>query len=284
MPHLPTVCASITEIRAVVREFRAAGQTVAFVPTMGALHRGHAALMQAARERVDHVIASIFVNPTQFGPNEDYQRYPRTLEADRAICADVGVSHVFVPAAEVMYPPGSRASVEVHGLQDQLEGPARPGHFRGVCTVVLKLLNIVSPDVVFFGQKDAQQARIIRQMIDDLNLPVEMIVVPTVREPDGLALSSRNRYLSPTERRIAPQLYRCLADIQARYHEGERQTAALEAELRSELQDISEFRLDYARVVEAETLTAVDHLHKPGLALAAITLGTTRLIDNVTLP
>lgn len=284
MADLPTVCATIAEMRATTRAYRAAGKTIAFVPTMGALHRGHAALLQAARAQADHVVASIFVNPTQFGPNEDFHRYPRTWEADLAICADAGVDCLFAPSVEEMYPPQARTVVEVPGLQDQLEGPSRPGHFRGVCTIVVKLLNIVAPDTVFFGQKDAQQARIIRQMIDDLHLPVAMIVLPTVREPDGLALSSRNQYLSPAERAIAPQLYRCLADVQARYHEGERQTSALEAELRSELLDVTGFRLDYARVVEADTLTAVDCLHKPGLALAAITLGTTRLIDNVTLP
>ncbi|MCZ2344321.1 MAG: pantoate--beta-alanine ligase [Bacteroidales bacterium] len=284
MADLPSVCATIAEMRAVVRAQRVAGKTIAFVPTMGALHRGHAALLHAAHQQADHVVASIFVNPTQFGPHEDFHRYPRTWEADLAVCADAGVGHIFAPSAEEMYPPGARTGVEVAKLQDQLEGLSRPGHFRGVCTIVLKLLNIVTPDTVFFGQKDAQQARIIRQMIHDLNLPVEMIVLPTVREPDGLALSSRNQYLSPAERAIAPQLYRCLADVQARYHEGERQTSALEAELRSELLDITGFRLDYAHVVEADTLMTVDCLHKPGLALAAITLGTTRLIDNVTLP
>ena len=197
MPAAPTrslqVITGVEAMRAAVRGLQRGGETVGFVPTMGALHEGHLSLIDAAAAECDRVAASIFVNPTQFGPNEDYSRYPRTFEADRELCAAVGADVIFAPTTEIMYPADSRTFVEVTGLQDVLCGRSRPGHFRGVATVVMKLFQIVQPDVAFFGQKDAQQVAIIRRMMIDLNLPITLRVVPTVRESDGLAMSSRNR-------------------------------------------------------------------------------------------
>ncbi len=192
----PVVVQTVSETRAVVGTARICGKRVGLVPTMGALHAGHASLIETARRECGHVVVSIFVNPAQFGPNEDFGRYPRTVEADLELCARAGAHAVFAPAVETIYPAGFKTAVEVQDLQDRLCGAARPGHFRGVCTVVLKLLNIVQPDIAYFGQKDAQQALILTRMARDLDLPVEMRTLPTVREADGLVLSSRNRYLS----------------------------------------------------------------------------------------
>src|SRR5438105_324107 len=192
---LPLLLHTIPEVRAVVGTARICCKRVGLVPTMGALHAGHASLIESARKDCDYVLASVFVNPTQFGPKEDFSRYPRTLDADRELCGKAGAAAVFAPDAATIYPPGFRTHVEVQDWQDVLCGASRPGHFRGVCTVVLKLLNIVQPDVAYFGQKDAQQALILTRMAQDLNVPVEIRTLPTVREPDGLALSSRNRYL-----------------------------------------------------------------------------------------
>src|SRR5215213_4767478 len=196
---LPPVATTIADVRAAVTAARAAGKRVGFVPTMGALHAGHASLIRASRAETDFTVVSIFVNPTQFGPAEDFSRYPRTLSADRELCGQVGTDLIFAPTPEEMYPSDARTVVEVTGLQDALCGQSRPGHFRGVATVVLKLFHIVQPDVAFFGQKDAQQALIIRRMAIDLNLPLAVRVQPTVREADGLAMSSRNRYLDPAQ-------------------------------------------------------------------------------------
>jgi pantoate--beta-alanine ligase len=251
---------------------------------MGALHEGHAALVRAARRETGFVVVSVFVNPTQFGPQEDFARYPRTLDADRAVCGEAGADLVFAPSAGEMYPDGSATFVEVTGLQDVLDGASRPGHFRGVCTVVLKLLHIVLPDVAYFGQKDAQQARIVRQMVRDLNVPVSVRVEQTVRETDGLAMSSRNRYLSPTERALATRIYAALRDVRERAAAGEVDVARLESALAAALAAIPGARVDYARVVDADTLRPLARLDRPALALAAVVLGTTRLIDNVPIP
>jgi pantoate--beta-alanine ligase len=275
------VAATIAEVRAAVAAARGKGLTVGFVPTMGALHPGHAALIRAARQATGFVVVSVFVNPTQFGPSEDFTRYPRTLDADRALSADAGADLVFAPTAAEMYPDHSVTFVEVTQLDAVLEGPSRPGHFRGVCTVVLKLLNIVQPDVAVFGQKDAQQARIVRQMVRDLNVPVRIDVHPTVREPDGLAMSSRNRYLSPEERSAAPGIYRALQAIQSRAISGETDVAMLEAALAADLAAIPGARVDYARIVDADTLQPLAKLDRPALATVAVFLGTTRLIDNL---
>ena len=278
---LPPVVTTIPEVRAVVDGVRLQAKTVGFVPTMGALHEGHAALIRAARARSDYVVVSIFVNPTQFGPNEDFAKYPRTLEADRKLCGEAGGDVIFAPRVEEMYPSNSFTFVDVEALGDHLCGATRPGHFRGVCTVVLKLFNIVRPDVAHFGAKDYQQARIIAQMVRDLNVPVEVAVEPTVREPDGLAMSSRNRYLTPEERAVAPLIRRALEAARAQALAGESDAARLESALRARLGEIPGARVHYARVVDAETLQPVARLDRPAVAAAAVFLGPPRLIDNV---
>ncbi|HZY85377.1 MAG TPA: pantoate--beta-alanine ligase [Gemmataceae bacterium] len=277
----PAVAATEEELRPAVRAARRQGRSVGLVPTMGALHAGHASLVRAARAADGFVVVSIFVNPTQFGPHEDLARYPRPFGQDLALCGELGVDLVFAPAPETMYPPGFRTWVEVTGLQDVLEGAARPGHFRGVATVVLKLFNLVQPDRAYFGQKDAQQARVIAQLVRDLNVPVEVRVLPTVREPDGLALSSRNKYLDPDQRRHAVVLSRALAEARERVAAGERDGDALRAGLTDYIAATPGAALDYAAVVDADTLTPVARLSGPTLLALAVRFGTTRLIDNI---
>jgi pantoate--beta-alanine ligase len=274
---------TIAEISAETARARELGMNVAFIPTMGALHEGHAALIRAAGRPSSFVVVSIFVNPTQFGPAEDFARYPRTLEADRAVCAAAGANAIFAPAVEEMYPDNAVAFVDVAKLGDTLCGPRRPGHFRGVCTVVLKLFNIVQPDVAYFGAKDYQQARIIQQMVRDLNVPVRVQVEPTVREADGLALSSRNRYLSADERAAAPAIYRALQATKARANAGEKDVSALEATWHADLSVIPGARIDYANIVDAETLQPLPRLDRPAVAAVAVFLGNTRLIDSVSI-
>ena len=278
------VVTTVAAVRSAVTGARGEGATVGLVPTMGALHEGHAALIRAARQRTGFVVVSVFVNPTQFGPNEDFAQYPRTLATDQKVCADAGADLIFAPTAAEMYPEHSVTFVEVTELQDVLCGPARPGHFRGVCTVVLKLFNVVQPDVAVFGAKDFQQARSVRQMVRDLNVPVRVDVEPTVREPDGLALSSRNRYLSAEHRAVAPSIYRALQAIRARATAGETDVARLEAALAAELAAIPGARVDYARILDADTLRPVARRERPAVAAVAVFLGATRLIDNLTLP
>ncbi|HEX4611005.1 MAG TPA: pantoate--beta-alanine ligase [Urbifossiella sp.] len=277
---LTPVASTIAEVRAAVADARRRGRAVGFVPTMGALHEGHAALVRTARAANGYVVVSVFVNPTQFGPAEDFARYPRTLDADRALCHEAGADLVFAPTASEMYPERSVTFVEVAELDRELCGPSRPGHFRGVCTVVMKLFQIVQPDRSYFGAKDYQQARIVSQMVRDLNVPVEVKVEPTVREPDGLALSSRNRYLSPADRAAAPAIYRALLAVRERAV-GEPDVPTLETELRAELAAIPGARVDYARIVDAESLQTISRLDRPAVAAVAVYLGTTRLIDNI---
>jgi pantoate--beta-alanine ligase len=274
---------TISDVRAAVAKARAAGSRIGFVPTMGALHRGHAELIRAAKRECGFVVVSVFVNPTQFGPNEDFAKYPRTLDADRTISADAGADLVFAPSPAEIYPNGFVTFVEVTKLDQVLCGPSRPGHFRGVCTVVLKLFNIVLPDVAVFGAKDAQQSIIVRRMVRDLSVPVVIRVEPTVREPDGLALSSRNRYLSTAERAVAPGIYAALQAVQSRVAAGEIDVARLESSLRASLEAIPGSRVDYANILDADLLIPVARLEKPALAAVAVFLGTTRLIDNVLL-
>ena len=278
---LPPIVTTIAEMQAAMDAVRSDGQTVGFVPTMGALHAGHAALVRAASDASGFVVVSIFVNPTQFGPKEDFAKYPRTLGADQKMCADAGADLIFAPSVEEMYPANSVTFVEVGKLGDHLCGASRPGHFRGVCTVVLKLFNIVRPDLAHFGAKDYQQARILQQMVRDLNVPVAVRVEPTVREPDGLALSSRNRYLSVEERAVAPRIYKALQTTRARALAGEVDAARLESALAAELATIPGARMDYARVVDAETLQPLARLDRPAVAAVAVFLGTTRVIDNI---
>ena len=265
----------------VARQARAEGRTTGFVPTMGALHAGHMSLVRAALAECQPVIASIFVNPTQFGPSEDFQKYPRTLEADSKKLEDAGVDYLFAPEASEIYPPGFRTWVNVEGLSDRLDGRVRKGHFRGVATVVLKLLEIVQPQKAFFGRKDAQQARIIRQMARDLHLGSEIVVCPIVRELDGLAMSSRNAYLNPAERRAAIILFRALDGARASISRGERDALRLTAAMREMLRAEPLAEPDYVELVDAETLEPVTRLRGVCLAMLSVRIGATRLIDNL---
>jgi pantoate--beta-alanine ligase len=277
------VAATVPEARERLIQPRKLGKTLGLVPTMGALHRGHLSLIEAARRENDLVVVSIFVNPTQFGPNEDFSRYPRPRETDLALCQKAGVDVVFAPEPSVLYPAGYRTFVEVIGLQDLLCGASRPGHFRGVATVVLKLFHIVRPDRAYFGQKDAQQVRVLQQMVSDLNVPVEIRVGPTVREPDGLALSSRNQYLDADQRRHATVLYRALCDVRARIEAGERDAALLRQILVDHVEATPGAVLDYAAVVHHDTLEPATRLQGLTLVALAVKFGATRLIDNVLL-
>lgn len=274
---------TIQELRGWSRERRAAGCAVGLVPTMGALHAGHVSLVRAAKATCGAVATSIFVNPTQFGPNEDFSKYPRTFEADCALLEAEGVDVVFAPGPEEMYRPGAVTFVDVEGLSGRLDGQSRPGHFRGVATVVAKLLIAAEPDRAFFGQKDAAQVAVLRRMVTDLGLPVELVICPIVREADGLAMSSRNRYLSGEERRQALVLKRALDAVESLVANGERQTDALIAEARRVLAEEPRVRLDYVAAVDWGTLEAVS-LATPGTLFAvAGWVGMTRLIDNVVL-
>ena len=249
---------------------------------MGALHAGHLSLVRGARASCDAVVASIFVNPTQFGPNEDLAKYPRSFERDRELLEDEGVEILFAPSVEEMYPAGSVTWVTVEELSGKLDGRSRPGHFRGVTTVVSKLFHIVEPDVAVFGQKDAAQVAIIRRMVRDLHLPVEIVVCPIVREPDGLAMSSRNSYLDPEQRKHALVLHRSLMRVKHLADAGERDAAKLAAVGRAEF-DKGPVRLDYFELVDPENLDPVDDVSGGALVAVAAFVGTTRLIDNVVL-
>lgn len=268
-------------MKQVARQSRAEGRVSGFVPTMGALHAGHLSLVQAALAECRPVIASVFVNPTQFGPTEDLQKYPRALEADSQKLEDAGVDYLFAPDAAEIYPSGFRTWVNVEGLSERLEGRARPGHFRGVTTVVLKLLEIVQPQKAFFGRKDAQQARIIRQMASDLHLDSEVVVRPIVREADGLAMSSRNAYLNREERWAATVLFRALEGARTSIARGERDALRLTAAMRELLRAEPLANPDYVEIVDAETLEPVTRLRGVCLALLAVRIGSVRLIDNL---
>jgi pantoate--beta-alanine ligase len=255
-------------------------RSLGLVPTMGALHEGHFSLVRAAKHKCSPVVVSIFVNPKQFGPTEDLKKYPRTFEADREALASLGVDILFAPASEEMYPSGFSTSVSVKGLSDRWEGRARPGHFDGVATVVLKLFEIVQPRVAFFGRKDAQQARIIRQMVTDLNLSTEIELCPIVREPDGLALSSRNVYLSPEDRRAAVAISRALAACKECISSGQRDVARLLATIRGKLESEPRLTVDYAEIVDADSFEPVRMIRGNCYVLIAVKVGGTRLIDN----
>jgi pantoate--beta-alanine ligase len=268
-------------MKQVARQARAEGRPAGFVPTMGALHAGHMSLVRAAKVECQPLTASIFVNPTQFGPTEDFQKYPRTFETDRKQLEDAGVDYLFAPEAAEMYPPGFRTWVNVEGLSDRLDGRSRPGHFRGVTTVVLKLLEIVQPRQAFFGRKDAQQARLVQQMARDLHLDTEIVVCPIVREPDGLAMSSRNAYLNPEGRRAATALHRALDGARRAIERGERDALRLTAAMREVLRAEPLVEPDYVELVDAETLEGVTRLRGACLAMLAARVGATRLIDNL---
>ncbi|HEY1602086.1 MAG TPA: pantoate--beta-alanine ligase [Pirellulales bacterium] len=267
-------------LRDAIASARRAGRTIGFVPTMGALHAGHTSLVDAARQECDLVVASIFVNPTQFGPGEDFERYPRNLTADVAQLAPRGVEIVFVPSPTEIYRPGHATIVEVAGVTEPLEGPIRPGHFRGVATVVLKLLNLVAPDVAFFGQKDFQQSLVVRRLVADLDVPVKIRVCPTVREPDGLAMSSRNAYLAPDDRQKALVLSRCLAHACELFESGQRDAAVIKHQMREMFDDAPGAMIDYLTLADSESLHDVDEVTPHTVALVAARVGSVRLIDN----
>jgi pantoate--beta-alanine ligase len=268
-------------MKQVARQARAEGRLSGFVPTMGALHAGHMSLVRTAMKECRPVIASIFVNPTQFGPNEDFQKYPRTFAADSKQLEEAGVDYLFAPEAAEIYPREFRTWVNVEGLSDRLDGRSRPGHFRGVTTVVLKLLEIVQPQKAYFGRKDAQQARLIRQMARDLHLDAEIVVCPIVREPDGLAMSSRNAYLNPNERRAATVLYRALDGARRSIERGERDALRLVAAMRETMRGEPLVETEYVELVGAESLEPMTLLRGECLALLAARVGATRLIDNL---
>jgi pantoate--beta-alanine ligase len=259
-------------------------KTIGLVPTMGALHQGHLSLVREARRMCDVVVVSVFVNPTQFGPGEDFEKYPRDLTKDTALLTDYNVDYIFAPTVEEIYPKGFSTYVSVEGLSEHLEGSSRPGHFRGVATVVTILLNTVRPDFAFFGQKDAQQALVIKRLVKDLAIDTEIVVLPTVREDSGLAISSRNLYLTTEEQQAATVIHRALTAAKNAYKDGERSAGRLADLVRSTIEDEPRARLDYVSVADAETLERLDKLdERPILIALAAYIGKTRLIDNTIL-
>jgi len=273
---------TISWMKETVRQARAENHVIGFIPTMGALHEGHLSLIRRARVDCSRVYASIFLNPAQFGPNEDLSRYPKTFESDVEKLTAAGVEVLFAPEINEIYPPGFRTYVNVEGLSERLEGRSRPGHFRGVTTVVLKLFEIVQPQFAYFGRKDAQQVRILQQMAIDLNLNVEIVVCPIVREGEGLALSSRNTYLNSEERRAATVLQRALDEARRELSSGTRDALQLQTTIRRVLSSEPLARVDYVEIVDAETFEAVSSIGaRPVYALLAVFIGKTRLIDNL---
>ncbi len=270
-------------MHAVCRQLRMEGRRLGLVPTMGALHDGHLSLVRAAKAQCRAVAVSIFVNPLQFGPSEDYGKYPRTFERDRQLLEAEGVDVLFAPSTEDMYPAGATTFVEVEGLSEKLCGRSRPGHFRGVTTVVAKLLHIVEPDLAFLGQKDAAQVSIIRRMVRDLNLAVEIIACPIVREKDGLAMSSRNAYLDPQQRKSALALYRALMRVQTLADKGESDAGRLAQAGRQVIAEEPGVRLDYFEIVDPDVLDPVPDVSRGALVAVAAFAGSTRLIDNIVL-
>ena len=271
----------IAPSREAVRAAQRGGGVVGLVPTMGALHEGHLSLIRAARERCTFVAVTIFVNPTQFAPGEDYETYPKTAEADLAACEAIGVDLVFTPAVETVYPPGCQTSIHVGGVTEGLCGLRRPGHFDGVATVVAKLFHILPADLAFFGEKDYQQLVMVRRMVRDLNLPIEIVACPTMREPDGLAMSSRNAYLSDRERRQAVSLSRALLRAADRMAVGERDAAEATRAIREEILAAGPADIEYVEVVDTDTLERLNIVDRPARICLAVRIGSCRLIDNV---
>lgn len=270
---------TVAEMKSIVRELHKQNKSIGFVPTMGYLHEGHLSLVRRARAENDVVIVSIFVNPTQFGPNEDFDRYPRDLERDLRLLEPLGVNYVFHPSVEEMYPSNYSVYVEEVSLSRYLCGASRPGHFRGVCTVVTKLFNIVKPTKAYFGQKDAQQFRILKRMVENLNMDVEMIELPIVRESDGLAMSSRNVYLSPEERKEATRLYKALKRAEELIEKGEREVPVIKAEMMKVLNHPL-LKIDYVEIVNEATLEPIERIDGKVLIALAVFVGKARLIDN----
>ncbi len=271
----------ISEIKAAIAEQKKSGKRVGFVPTMGFLHEGHLSLVRESLRQTDCSVVSIFVNPTQFGPQEDFREYPRDLDRDSALLEKLGVDFLFVPDKKEMYPEDFKTYVEVTGLQDDFEGRTRPGHFRGVCTVVLKLLEIVKPDVAFFGQKDAQQAAIIKRMVRDLNLDADIQVLPTIREEDGLALSSRNVYLSPEQRKAATCLVKSLREACRLLESGEKDPRVIRDRMERVIGTEPLVDLDYIAIIDLDNFQPLDTIQREALIAVAAKVGTTRLIDNM---
>lgn len=276
----PRLVAKLDELREVLRAVRREGKRIGLVPTMGALHEGHLSLVRASREECDYTVVSIYVNPSQFGPSEDLEQYPRTLEADLDALARHETPLVFAPTNDEVYPGGYATWVEVGSVAGPLEGECRPGHFRGVATIVLKLLGMVQPDAAYFGQKDYQQALVIGRMVADLNLPIAIRVCPIVREPDGLAMSSRNAYLSPDERQRALVLWKSLCLASELVARGERDTAVVAERMREVILSAEGARIDYVALVDPDTLEPVEAIRSRTLAAVAVHVGRTRLIDN----
>lgn len=275
------VAKTIESVRAFVKAARDKGKKTGLVPTMGALHPGHISLIKAAVERTDFVVVSIFVNPAQFGPGEDFENYPRPLDADLEICRKAGADVVFAPSPEQMYPVKNLSWVEVEELTGTLCGSRRPCHFRGVTTVCTKLFNIVGPDVAFFGQKDGQQSAVIKRMVADLNMPLEIVVCPTVRQPDGLAISSRNRYLSEEQKKEATCIYKSLEKCRLMIEAGMTDSSQIIGEMHKILTESASVTVEYVSIVEAETLQSVDEIAGRILAAVAVKIGPARLIDNI---
>ncbi len=275
------VAKTIESVRSLVNDVRSKNKKIGLVPTMGALHIGHISLIEAAVKESDFVVVSIFVNPTQFGPGEDFEKYPRPLDADLEICKKAGADVIFAPTADEMYPEKNLTWVTVEKLTEPLCGKSRPGHFRGVTTVCTKLFNIVGPDAAWFGQKDAQQAIVIKQMVADLNLPLDIIICPTVREPSGLAISSRNQYLSEKQKKDAANIYKSLQKSRDMIEAGQNETAKIIAEMQKILQEIPSIEIEYISIVDAETLENIETISGKILIAVAIRIGGTRLIDNI---
>ncbi len=275
------VFSDIEACRQSIRDVQRTGGRVGLVPTMGALHEGHLSLIRAARQRCSRVAVTIFVNPTQFGPNEDFAAYPRPLQDDLELCERAAVDMVFTPDVETMYPSGAKTTVHVGGLTEVLCGPLRPGHFDGVATIVTKLFQILPADAAFFGEKDYQQLSVIRQLVRDLNIPIEIVGCPTVREADGLAMSSRNAYLTPVQRSQAARLSRSLFSAVERVRRGERAAAAIMDGIRREISSAGPAQIEYVEVVDAHTLQRLSIVDRPARICLAVRIGSCRLIDNV---
>lgn len=275
------IITAVSEMQSLAESYRKEGSTIGFVPTMGFLHEGHLSLMREARKSCDVVVVSIFVNPTQFGPGEDFDRYPRDEKGDREKCEAEGIDVLFIPSAAEIYPPGDSVAVPVEGIADILEGASRPGHFRGVATVVARLFTIVGPQKAFFGQKDFQQTVVIKRMATALNRDVAIVVLPTVREQDGLAMSSRNSYLQADERRAAASLYRALSEGEGLIGSGVRAASKLKHAMRAVLEKERGIEIEYLEIADPESLVSLQEIEHRAVLLVAARIGRTRLIDNV---
>jgi len=277
------ISTNIQQTREIISPYRSSGKTIGLVPTMGALHEGHLSLIRWCRRECDYTVVSIFVNPTQFAPSEDFASYPRPIEADYSACRQLNVDLVFAPTAKEMYPGENITWIEVEKLSEHLCGASRPGHFRGVCTIVAKLFHIIQPDIAYFGQKDAQQLAVISRMVADLNFPVQIRPCPTVREPDGLAMSSRNRYLTPKQRQQGLCLGQALQQASRLFAAGQRDSHVIIEQIRPIIENHPEAQIDYISIVDNELCQPITVIDRPALLALAVRIGQTRLIDNIVL-